>query len=175
LKGDKLCGLVGVIWGIAGISLLLLNAIFRLGNIAWELFNYSLLWHHWLLLGGTLWFMAYSEGYKGFQLKFAPRFAARCMHLQQRPNILHTLLAPFFCMGFFHTTKKRKIATYTITLLIIGFILVAHRLSQPWRGILDAGVVLGLTWGLIAIYYCLYQAFYGEGLDYSAELPDEKH
>ena len=27
---------------------------------------------------------------------------------------------------------------------------IVHRLDQPWRGILDAGVVVGLSWGTIA-------------------------
>ena len=34
-----------------------------------------------------------------------------------------------------------------VVVLIIG----VRMLEQPWRGIVDAGVVVGLTWGLLAI------------------------
>lgn len=171
MKDNKLYGLIAATWAIAGVSLLLLNAIFRLSNIAWELTDYSLSWYHWVILGLNLIFMAYSEGYKGFQLKFAPRFAARCLYLRRNPRPLHALLAPLFCMGFFHTTRKRKVITFTITLTIIGFIQIAHLLQQPWRGILDAGVVLGLTWGLLSTYYYLQKAFNDNNFDHTPELP----
>jgi len=32
------------------------------------------------------------------------------------------------------------------TAAIVVLVLLVHRLEQPWRGIVDAGVVTGLTW-----------------------------
>lgn len=142
--------------------------------IALDSLNYALNWYHWAALLLSIIFMAYSEGYKGFQLKFSPRFAARCRHLRDEPTLLHALLAPLFCMGFFHTTRTRKIATYVLTLMILGFIQIAHMLPQPWRGILDMGVVTGLTWGLISLFYYLQRAFSTSQFDHSAELPQQK-
>lgn len=165
-------GLIGSLWAVSGFTLLLLFAIIRLTAIALDSLSYSLHWYHWAALLFSVIFMAYSEGYKGFQLKFSPRFAARCQHLHQHPTSLHVILAPLFCMGFFHTTRARKIATFVLTLMILCFIQIAHLLPQPWRGILDMGVVTGLAWGLISLLYFLQRAFRSGQFEHSAELPD---
>ena len=34
--------------------------------------------------------------------------------------------------------------------LLLLLVIVVHQLPQPWRGIVDAGVVLGLAWGLVS-------------------------
>ena len=34
---------------------------------------------------------------------------------------------------------------------IVGIVLVVRRLPQPYRGIIDVGVVFGLGWGLVAL------------------------
>lgn len=169
---NRVIGTLGVVWGILGISLLLVGAIVRLSDIAWEIFAYPLQWYHWAILVLNVLFMAYSEGYKGFQLKFSPRFAARCRYLKQNPRIFHSLLAPLFCMGYFYTTRTRKIVTLVLTIAIIILVQLAHMLAQPWRGILDMGVVVGLAWGYLSILYYLKQAFTEQNFHYSPELPD---
>lgn len=167
-------GLIGSLWAICGFTLLISFAITRLSAIALDSLNYKLSWYHWAALLFSIVFMAYSEGYKGFQLKFSPRFAARCRHLRDEPTPLHVALAPLFCMCFFHTTRSRKIATVVLTLMILGFIQLAHLLPQPWRGILDMGVVTGLVWGLISLFFFLQKAFFSNQFDHSAELPQKK-
>ena len=52
----------------------------------------------------------------------------------------------------------------------IGFITIAHFLSQPWRGIIDIGVVVGLLWGVVALLIFTVQAFAGR-LDASPMMP----
>ncbi len=54
-------------------------------------------------------------------------------------------------MHYFDTTTRQLISTYLLTLMIVLLIIVFHQLSQPWRGILDAGVVVGLSWGCLSI------------------------
>jgi len=172
LNRTQLHGLLGFSWGILGISILLISAIYRLSQIVLDTFSYPLAWYHWILLVFSILSMAYFEGYKGFQLKFSPRFAARCLFLRDNPRFLHSLLAPLFCMGFFYATRKRKITTLVLTLMIIALIQLAHMLAQPWRGILDAGVVIGLSWGLLSVYYCLQQTLSGRRFYGSADLPN---
>ena len=41
--------------------------------------------------------------------------------------------------------------------MIVAFVLVIPYLAQPWRGIVDAGVVVGLLWGLITIVVFAFQ------------------
>jgi hypothetical protein len=45
--------------------------------------------------------------------------------------------------------------------------------SQPWRGIIDAGVVLGLGWGIISLIIFSIQAFGAGEFPYSAEVPNK--
>jgi hypothetical protein len=163
-------GIVGAIWGIGGMLFLLSSAIFRLGKLTLDAFAYDLSWYHWLVLVANLIFMAYSEGYKGFQKSFSPRLAARARHLRNHPRLLHVFLAPFFCAGFFCTTRRRQLGVVILTLGIVVLILIVHRLPQPWRGIIDAGVVLGLTWGLVSVVHQVVQAFTSPDFNASPEM-----
>ena len=47
-------------------------------------------------------------------------------------------------MSYFYATRKRKISSLGLTGLIVCFVILVRLLSQPWRGILDAGVVTGI-------------------------------
>ncbi len=97
-----------------------------------------------------LWF-AYVEGYKGFQLKFSPLVVARSQTLTKKSPIHHTLLAPFSAMGLFHATKKRKIVSWSVSIGVALIVAAVKRLPYPWRNIVDAGVIVGLTWGSVSI------------------------
>ena len=81
--------------------MLLFSAVFRLSPIAVAAYSHDFYWYHWVSLLLILFFMAYAEGYKGFQKGFSPRVAARAKYLKDHPDLLHAVFAPFFCMGFF--------------------------------------------------------------------------
>jgi hypothetical protein len=117
-------------------------------------------------------FMLVSEGYRGFQKNFAPRVAARALHLRNHPHIGHVLLAPLFCMAYFHATPRRLMGSYGLTAMIVGFVLVIRRLPQPWHGLVDVGVAAGLMWGLVALAVFTYQAFGTEGFSVAPDVPD---
>ncbi len=152
-------GLLAVIWAICGLSLLLGFACWRLSAYTIESFSMPLNWVHWLVFIAWAVFMAHGEGYKGFQLKFSPRFAARCKYLVSNATWMQTLLAPLFCMAYFHAPKKRIIATWALTFMIISFILTFQYIPQPWKGLLDFGVVFGLLWGIVSTAYFCFKAF----------------
>ena len=165
-------GILGAVWGIGGLSLLFGSALYRLFPYAQDLGSMTFLWQHWVGLAVSLIFMGYAEGYKGFQLKFSPRCAARALYLKKNPTFLRVLFAPFFCMGYFHATRKRKIVAFALTLMIVLLIAGVRQLEQPWRGIVDAGVLLGLGWGLVSVWLFCLKAFFGSGFDVSPETPD---
>ena len=165
-------GTLAAAWGIVGVVGLLSYAIVRLGTFALELTKLELSWLHWTLLIASVGFMAYSEGYRGFQRAFAPRTIARARYLLNNPSVVQVVLAPLFCMGFFHATRRRLIASYTLTAMIVGFVLVARSLGQPWRGIVDAGVVVGLAWGVVSILALARHGFSDPHFDVSPELPE---
>ncbi|MDP2141079.1 MAG: hypothetical protein Q8L20_09725 [Gammaproteobacteria bacterium] len=148
---------LGFAWGIGGILLLLLFAVVRLGPMALELATVELQQLHWFSLAVSILYMAYAEGYKGFHLGFAPRVVARASYLSANPRPLHILLAPAFCMGYIYATPKRKLLSFGLTGMIICFVLLVRLLPQPWRGIVDAGVVTGLVLGMASIVYFLLQ------------------
>jgi len=167
-------GTFGALWGVSGVLLLLGSAVYRLAPLAVDAFTHELAWHHWAVLVFFVLFMAYAEGYVGFQQRFSPRVAARARYLKEHPRTILVLLAPFFCMGYFHATRRRQITSLSLTVGIILLIILVRFLPQPWRGIVDAGVVIGLAWGMISLLIFSVQAF-GEGsFPYSPEVPEER-
>ena len=96
-------------------------------------------------------YFAYVEGYKGFQLKFSPLVVARSQTLTKESPIHHTLLGPFYAMGLFHATKKRKIVSWSVTIGVGLIVAAVKRMPYPWRNIIDAGVIVGLSWGSLSI------------------------
>ena len=129
---------------------------------------------HWPLLLLSVTYMAYAEGFKGFHLGFAPRVVKRALYLTQNPKLSHVVFAPLFCMGYIHATKRRKISSLGLTGLIVCFVILVRLLPQPWRGILDAGVVTGLTIGCFSIMYFMFLAGgRPEVISISADVPKE--
>lgn len=164
-------GTFAATWGIVGICFILGNAIFRLSVISLESLSYSLAWYHWAIAIVWTGFMAFSEGYRGFQKGFSPRVAARIAYLKENPTPIRLVFAPLFCMGYFGIARRRQIITVVITLIIIGVVQLVHLLEQPWRGLIDFGVVIGLIWGLVSLLVFTYQAFTKDDFSHSPEMP----
>jgi hypothetical protein len=153
---------------------LFLQAIFRLGPLALEpLLEGSLnllqagLYAFWVV------FNAYAEGYRAFQRRFCPRVVERAMVLAQNPRALHVVFAPFFPMGLFHAKRKARIISYALIAMIVCFIVLLRHTPQPWRGIVDGGVVVALIWGEFSLLYFLARALGGTSPGVDPELPDQ--
>jgi len=165
-------GKIGGIWGLAGVVLLLGAAILRLVPITVEAFTTKLLWYHWVVLVLITGLLAYLEGYRGFQKGFSPRVVTRANYMKENPRLLHALLAPLFCIGYFHSTTKLKVRAISLTIGIIILIILVHFLDQPWRGIVDAGVIVGLTWGVISLVLLSVRVVSSDEFDHSPDVPD---
>jgi len=163
---------VAMVWGILGVLFLLGQACWRLALEATNAFGQPWNWYHWLVFLLILIFMAYSEGYRAFQLQFSPRVVSRARTLLHRCSTLQLFLAPLFCMGFFHATRKRKIVTWSVTAGIIVLIIGVRALPHPWRGMVDAGVVVGLGWGALAILIFSARAWRDPSWHYPPDLPE---
>lgn len=168
---NRVTGTVGAIWGVVGVVLLLGSAVYRLAVLAHEAFSLSWMTRHWVLFVAVILGMAYAEGYRGFQLAFAPRVAARARYLRDHPALARLIFAPLFCMGYFHATRRRQITSVTLTIGIIGLVLLVRLLAQPWRGIIDAGVVVGLAWGIASVVWFAARALTTEEFPYLPEVP----
>jgi len=161
---------IAITWGLGGIFLLIGSAVWRLTPYAIEALGSGLNVFQWIVTAVWAGFMLIAEGYRGFQKQFSPRVVARAKYLAEHPQPLHLLLAPLFCMAFFHATKKRKIVTWCLTTGIVGLVLIVRQLPQPWRGIIDLGGVLGLAYGLLWVAIYAVQCFSSGKFDVDPEV-----
>lgn len=145
--------LIGYYWGLLGVLALIASAVFRLGLRVLELDQYPLDVWHWLVLLLFTPYMAWAEGYKGFHLNFAPRVVARALYLREQAGPLHCLLAPLVCMGYVHATPKRRLVSILVTSAIVVLVMLVSQAPQPWRGVIDAGVVTGLAIGIASLLW----------------------
>jgi hypothetical protein len=168
---DRPAALLIFLWGAGGVLGILVNAIIRLTPIALQplrdglspaLTAVYLLWALW---------MAYTEGYRGFHRAFAPRVAARALALADRPRPALVVLAPLVAMGLLHATRKRAIISWSVVVGVTGLVLLVRNLEQPWRGIIDGGVVLGLSLGALSVLYFLIAALRGRPPAIAADFP----
>jgi hypothetical protein len=163
---------IAVIWGLGGVLFLLGNAIFRLTPRALDPVRTGMPAWQWALYAASIAFNAYAEGYRAFQLQFAPRSVARLVHLVRNPRPLHVALAPFFVMALFHASRRRLIVSWCVLVGVLVLVIVVNRVDQPWRGIVDAGVVVGLGWGTLCLIVLAIQAAAGRMPRTSPDLPD---
>jgi hypothetical protein len=139
-------------WGILGVALLLGRALYQLTPLALEpIVSRSLGLPHWLLLLGWVAFNAYAEGYVGFHQKFSPRVVRRALHLGRHPTPWRVVFAAPYCIGLFHAPKKTMLTSWALVVVIAAVVFGVRHLPQPWRGIIDAGVVVGLGIGLVSL------------------------
>jgi hypothetical protein len=166
-------GRIAMAWGVLGFLFLLGQALVRLWPLALEPFGMDQLssWY-WLLYGASIVLMAYYEGYKGFHLKAAPRVVARGVYLRRHPRPLFVLLAPLFCMSLFHANRRRLITSWVFYAALILLILAVRQVPQPWRGAIDAGVVIGLSLGALSVLYFFAKALAGQTIAVLPDLPE---
>lgn len=159
-------------WGIAGVLVLLSQAIVRLTPIALEPLRQGDLtplqqglaaaW-----VGGMVW----AEGWRGFHQRFAPRVIVRASHVHAAPRLVQAL-APLACMGLIWATRRRRIASRALLAGVVTAVISVRWLPYPWRGVVDAGVVAGLAVGVASILWHLGLALAGHPPDVDPQLPD---
>jgi hypothetical protein len=159
--------------GIAGVLGLLGQAVWRLTPWAVEPLSsgqlsapQAALYLAWVLASG------YFEGYRAFQKGFCPRVVVRAAYLAQHPEPLHVLLAPAFCMSLIHATRRGLALAWGILAMVVFLVWIVHRMPQPWRGMVDGGVVVALAWGQIAILYFSARALAGRLVQVRTDLPE---
>jgi hypothetical protein len=171
-QGRNVIGLLAGVWGVVGLSGLFILVVYRLGLRTLDAVAFDWTFLQWIVLVFNVVFMAWSEGYRGFQMAFSPRAAARAYHLTKSPRPLEILLAPVFCVGYFGATPRVRNVVWLGTLAILVVVLLVRQLDQPWRGIVDAGVVVGLTWGTLSFWYFSARVFLTGQPACSAEVPE---
>ena len=157
----------GSVWGTGGVLYILYKAISRVWPIAYEPLKVgntlAFTNFHWVAYITSCLLFAYVEGYKGFQCKFSPLVVKRSCTLvvgSEQGTVLNYVLAPLYSMGLVHATKKRKITSWSVTIGVAVIVGIVKRLASPWRNIIDAGVVVGLSYGAISIILMYMKSWY---------------
>lgn len=158
-------------WGILGVLFLIGRALWNLTPIAWEAVRSPLTLAQWTVCVVWLGFMAVSEGYIGFHLKFSPRVVDRALYLGNNPTFLRVLLAAPFCIGMFHASRRVIYLSWGLVLGISALIAIMRFVPQPWRGIIDAGVVVGLGIGIFSVLFRFVHALITERQPQRHEVP----
>lgn len=148
----KLPRTIGAIWGILGVVLILGSAIIRILPHVFDAFQLGLTFFETIVLVVWVPLMVITEGYRGFQKSFSPRIVSRAWRLTNHGQSIELILAPLYCIGYFHATRKRMITSWSLTSGIILLVFIVHTFPQPWRGIIDSGVVAGLLYGLMWVF-----------------------
>lgn len=148
------------IWGILGVVLLLLSGVYRVAPHAIEPLRSagSLLWWQLALYAFSIVFNAYMEGYRGFHLRVAPRVVSRAHDLARHSRPIDVVLAPLYCGSFYGASRRKLVIRYVLFFFIVGVIIAMHYVPQPWRGIVDAGVTVGLGIGALSIVWTYFRS-----------------
>jgi hypothetical protein len=139
-------------WGVGGVLALFTRALVRLAPMAWQpIAEGSLSAMQVGLYAAWIVFNAYGEGYRAFQKSFSPRVVARAYHLASRPRPFQAVFAPAYCLSLFHANRRGLTTAWVMLVVIIGLVALLRITPQPWRGIIDGGVVVALAWGALVI------------------------
>lgn len=161
LSGNLKKNLLGL-WGVFQVVSILANAIKRLVPVALQPFQQNDLQPmHWVMYVAWCLVMAYSEGYRAFQLKFSPMVVSRAFDLVNNTSFFNLLLSGPYCMGMFNASRKRMIVSWCITAGVFSLVKLVKFLPYPYRSIVDAGVVVGLSYGTLSIVALTVKALFG--------------
>lgn len=159
------------VWAVLGVVLFLLQAVGRLVGYTLEALP-TLTALQWGIVGVWVPFMIWSEGHRGFYKRFSPVAVKRALWLARNPAPVRVIFAPFFAMGFFSATRRRLITSWGLTAAIAVIVVVVKQVPQPWRGIVDSGVVVGLLYGTATVVIWAVRGLRGEDIPLDAALPD---
>jgi hypothetical protein len=145
-------------WGVFGVVGLFGQALWRLTPIALEPIERGMSVNEWSVFAAWVLFSAYFEGYRAFQRRFCPRVVVRAFHLGRTRRPLHVALAPAYCMALFSASRRAMSLAWATVIMVMCFIVALRSVPQPWRGIVDGGVVVALAWGVAAMLYYFVRA-----------------
>ena len=159
------------LWGVFGVIAILLDGIVRLAIVAVDSLTSGLTDEQWAATVVVWLFFGAAEGYRGFQKAFSPRVVARAAVLPSLGRGWLMWLAPLYCMGLLVASRRRLIANWMLVFGIVGLIIWIRALPPVWRGIIDSGVVIGLSWGTVAIAAFFVREVRGHIVDVPLDLP----
>ena len=144
-------------WAMVGILAPLAEAVFRLSFYAQEALSGPLGPLHWAFAITWTAAMTYGEGYRVFQRRFTPQAIVRAKEIARSGGWLEGLCAPLACMGLTHAPPQKLVRAWSLVGFIVAFILVIRQFPQPWRGLVDLGVVCALSYAFVTVPVALFR------------------
>lgn len=160
-------------WGLVGVLVLLLDAVYRLGRVAYAGLRGPLGTTHVIALAASLVVLGYVEGVRAFHRSFSPRVALRVYALAQGAPRRYRFVAPLFCMALVGASRRRLVANWLVVLMVIALVLSLRLLPLPLRAVVDAGVAFALSIGTASVLYFTARTFAGAPPKVAIDLPDE--
>jgi hypothetical protein len=99
------------------------------------------------------------------------RVIARAQALLDDPRPLRVVFAPLFCMSLFGASRRGMLVARAVVVGVVTLVTVVRLLPQPSRGMVDAGVVVGLGLGLLSLLFHGARALAGRPPSIGADLP----
>lgn len=147
----RLSGLAAAVWALAGVALLFLFAVLRLGGRAVQTLQAGLGAAEWAALVLLTVAFVWGEGRGALQRRWVPRVVGRAAALRREGALLHRVLAPLYGMSLIGAPVRSTVRAWAGTLAIVAAVMVVRAFPEPWRGITDLAVASALLWGLGAI------------------------
>jgi len=145
---------LAAIWGVLGVTAIFAQAMIRLAPLAYE----GVIGEPQLVPGAiaAVWsaVMAWLEGYRGFQKRWVPLALERAFGIDTGSKV-EIALAPFKTLGVWRAEPRVRRRAWAMVIGITALVLAVRQLPQPWRGVIDSGVVVGLAWGTAALLFGL--------------------
>lgn len=144
-------GALAAVWALAGVILLFLYAVFRLGRRGLETVHAGLDAGEWAALALLTVVFLYGEGVRALQRRWVPRLVQRAGTLRREGGFLYRVLAPLYGMALVGGPARRTAVAWATTTGIVAAVLLVRAFPEPWRGITDLAVASALLWGVGAI------------------------
>jgi hypothetical protein len=142
-------------FGLALFGFTLAEATFRLGERALETLHEGMSLPQYALFALSVIAFGYGEGYRALHRRFVPHVIARAIELAKSDNrgVRGFLIAPLYVLDLVQTTPRAlRVAWLSIALIVLAVVLV-RELPDPYRGIVDGGVAVALSIGLMSLLF----------------------
>ena len=165
---------IAAVWGVAGVIILFSppssvwfgpqQTLLMLSSIGITGSSWCWSWLSWFTWKATV--PSKRDFHRGLQQERV--ISGRTIHL-----CTHYLRRSSAWPIFMHRKEESSVSGSSVTAGIIVLVLLMRFLPQPWRGIIDAGVVMGLSWGLVALLVFSIQALTLDTFDHSPDVPEQ--
>ena len=137
-------------WALLGVSFVFLKSAMQLGVRGVVTMLSGMTTGEWMAFIVITALFVYGEGVRALQMKYMPYVLRRIAQLPGE-SAVNQILAPLYAFSLIGAERRVLVKAWAGTAAIVAAVIIVRQFSEPWRGIVDFGVAMALTWGLIAL------------------------